>query len=69
MTKSKTERLKMVEMEENDISIVRQCDLLSVCRSTLYYTPEDQESDLNLEIMAELDKQYRIHPTKYIFQE
>jgi len=27
MTKSKTERLKMVEMEENDISIVRQCDL------------------------------------------
>jgi putative transposase len=62
MTKSKTERLKMVEMEENDISIVRQCDLLSVCKATLYYTPEDQESDLNLEIMAELDKQYLITP-------
>jgi putative transposase len=49
-------------MSECEISIVRQCDLLDVCRSTLYYNPEGQESDLNLEIMAELDKQYQLTP-------
>jgi putative transposase len=52
------ERIEMIEMENCEISIVRQCDLVGVCRSTLYYNPKEQESDLNLEIMAELDKQY-----------
>lgn len=51
-------RLGMIEKSDNEISIVKQCKLLDVCRSTLYYKPEGQESDLNLEIMAELDKQY-----------
>ena len=52
------ERLKMVEKQENHMSIIRQCDLVGVCRSTLYYKPVCQVSDLNLEIMQELDKQY-----------
>ena len=52
------ERLSHIEREDNDNSIVRQCELLGVCRSTYYYEPANQESDLNLEIMAELDKQY-----------
>lgn len=56
------ERLEMVEKEESEISIVRQCDLVGVCRSTLYYKPTGQESDLNLEIMQELDKQYMKTP-------
>jgi putative transposase len=55
-------RLEMIEKVDNELSIVKQCDLLDVCRSTLYYKPEGQESDLNLEIMAELDKQYLITP-------
>jgi putative transposase len=55
-------RLGMIEKIDNELSIVKQCDLLDVCRSTLYYKPEGQESDLNLEIMAELDKQYLITP-------
>jgi putative transposase len=55
-------RLDMVEKSDNEISIVKQCKLLDICRSTLYYKPEGQESNLNLEIMAELDKQYLLTP-------
>ena len=52
----------MVEKVDNEISIVKQCKLSDVCCSTLYFKPEGQESDLNLEIMAELDKQYLLTP-------
>ncbi len=52
----------MVEKGGSETSIVRQCDLVGVCRSTLYYKPTGQESDLNLEIMQELDKQYMKTP-------
>lgn len=55
-------RMEMIEKSDNEISIVKQCKLLEVCRSTLYYKPEGQESELNLEIMAELDKQYLLTP-------
>jgi putative transposase len=55
-------RLEMIEMTDSELSIVKQCSLLDVCRSTLYYKPEGQETDLNLEIMAELDKQYLLTP-------
>jgi putative transposase len=48
----------MVEMSGCELSIVQQCILLSLCRSTLYYKPEGQETDLNLKLMEELDKQY-----------
>ncbi len=58
MTKPVKDRIRLIEKEDNQISIVKQCDLLGICRSTLYYKPVNQESDLNLEIMAELDKQY-----------
>ena len=36
MTKPLKERLKMVEKGGSETSIVRQCDLVGVCRSTLY---------------------------------
>jgi putative transposase len=55
-------RIEMIEMTDSELSIVKQCSLLDVCRSTLYYKPEGQETDLNLEIMAELDKQYLLTP-------
>lgn len=46
----------MVELEAN-ISISKQCDLLSIHRSGLYYKPI-QESKENLKIMRKLDEQY-----------
>ena len=39
------------------LSIVRQCQLLSISRSTYYYQPS-VESALNLELMRLIDKQY-----------
>lgn len=51
-------RRKMIELAHKDLSITRQCDLLSVCRSSLYYKPMGQETELNLKLMEELDRQY-----------
>jgi len=48
----------MIEREHPSLSINAQCKLLDLCRSSLYYKPVGQESDLNLQLMQELDKQY-----------
>ena len=47
-------RLKYVD-EKEQLSIVRQCQLLDINRSSVYYTPA-KESELNLKIMLEIDK-------------
>ena len=54
---SKKERLNMVEHKHAQLSIVEQCELLTIHRSSLYYKPLP-ESKINLEIMGLLDKQY-----------
>lgn len=51
------ERRDMIERQGNELSVSRQCQLLSVHRSGLYYTPS-QESEENLVIMRQLDEQY-----------
>ena len=51
----------MVEKENNELSTVQQCILLSIYRSGIYYQPVS-ESELDLEIMLEIDKYYTIHP-------
>ncbi len=45
------------------MSIVKQCELLSVHRSGFYYRPT-QESALNLELMRKMDAHYMEHPEK-----
>ena len=45
------------------LSIVKQCDLLSVHRSGFYYKPNG-ESELNLELMRMMDEHYLHHPFK-----
>jgi len=52
----------MIEREHPSLSINAQCKLLDLCRSSLYYKPVDQESDLNLVLMQELDRQYMKTP-------
>ncbi len=47
----------MVERDHSDLSIVRQCRLLSISRSSFYAAPRG-ESDANLAIMAEIDRQF-----------
>ncbi len=47
----------MIECNRSDLSVVRQCQLLSISRST-FYAPPSGESDENLAIMAEIDRQF-----------
>ena len=45
------------------MSITRQCNLLGIHRSGIYYTPKT-ESALNLELMRLMDEHYLHHPFK-----
>ncbi len=47
----------LIEKDHFELSIVRQCELLQVSRSGLYYQPV-AESEENLAIMRTLDEQY-----------
>lgn len=51
----------MIDFEFDKLSINRQCELIGLCRSTLYYEPA-QETPENLEIMRLIDKKYTLHP-------
>lgn len=54
---SKERRRSQVEPNRPELSVSRQCVLLGISRGSLYYTPKG-ESDLNLELMREIDEQY-----------
>jgi putative transposase len=58
---SRGERLNMIESNYLKLSIVEQCDLLTIQRSSLYYSALP-ESEMNLNIMSILDKQYFMNP-------
>lgn len=56
-------RKELIETSDNQMSIYKQCELLNVSRSTLYYTPS-KASDKDLEIMQKLDMLYLEDPTR-----
>ena len=67
MVKKKVRESGIVERkaliaEHEGISLQRQCQLLSVHRSSYYYEP-CRETDLNLELMGEIDKIYSDIPS------
>lgn len=51
----------MIESIHAPISVRRQCELIGLNRSTLYYLPA-AESELNLELMHWIDEQYTKTP-------
>ena len=51
------ERKSMIDRADETVPASRQCSLLSVHRSGLYYKPCSESSE-NLDIMRFLDKQY-----------
>ena len=51
----------MIEPQDPQLSIRRQCELLGVGRASYYYRPA-QESALNLELMRLMDAQYLKRP-------
>ena len=51
------QRRELVDRQHRSLSMVRQCALLSVSRSSLYYRPKET-SQQDLFLMRELDRQY-----------
>lgn len=55
-------RRELVDRRHRRLSIVRQCQLLGVSRSSLYYRPKGA-SQQDLSLMRELDRQYLETPS------
>lgn len=51
----------MIELRYPQISVRRQCELIGLNRSTLYYSPAT-ETQFNLELMRRIDQQYTQTP-------
>ncbi len=54
------ERLALVDWDSSEISLKRQCDLLGLPRSSLYYQPKTDSADIA--IMKALDELYTSYP-------
>ena len=54
---SRSQRRAMIDREEPKLSLVRQCALLGISRSSLYYLPTEADAE-DLELMALIDQQY-----------
>jgi putative transposase len=54
---SRAARLSMIDSKHPELPIVRQCVLLNVARSTVYYKPAPESAE-NLLIMRIMDEQY-----------
>lgn len=61
LTCSLNEKKTCIDEHHATLSVRRQCDLLEINRSSLYYTPVE-ESEYNLLLMRELDEQYTKTP-------
>ena len=59
---SPSERREMIRKENTDLSLTRQCKLLKISRSSIYYTPVGVNAEA-LKLMHEI---YRVF-TKYPF--
>jgi len=55
------QRRLMIEKDNPNLSIARQCDILDINRSSFYYCPK-QETDFNLLLMRLIDEQYTETP-------
>ena len=53
----------MIRKGHSNLSLSKQCEILRVHRSGLYYNPK-AESKLNLELMREMYEHYLHHPFK-----
>ena len=58
---SRGERKAMITRGHPDLSLSRQCEVLSICRSSIYYTPKG-ESPENLLLMRRIDELFLKYP-------
>jgi putative transposase len=61
------DEVKAAIRPDHKISIRRQCEILEVNRSSIYYTPKG-ESDENLAVMRLMDERHLKHPTHGVLQ-
>lgn len=54
---SRTVRLAMIDRTEGRVSLVRQCRLVGISRSSLYYRPKAPDAS-TLDLMRRIDEQY-----------
>ena len=54
---SRSQRRAMIDRAEPKLSLVRQCALVGISRSSLYYLPTEAGAE-DLELMALIDQQY-----------
>ncbi|PZX12507.1 putative transposase [Celeribacter halophilus] len=58
---SPSERKAMINRDRTDLSLTRQCKLLKVSRSSLYYAPIGMNAE-TLELMNEIDRVFTKYP-------
>lgn len=58
---SNASKRQLIDADNEAISIIRQCELLGLARSS-YYWKEAGDSELNLRLMKLIDEQYTRHP-------
>lgn len=61
MKTTKQERRELVDKANKRLSISKQCSLLDIHRSSLYYLARPLDA-LNLELTKVIDKEYTLHP-------
>ena len=58
---SREERKAMITPSRSDLSLSRQCELVSISRSSFYYTPRGESAD-NLALMRRIDVLFLRYP-------
>ena len=58
---SPSERKAMINRNRTDLSLTKQCKLLKISRSSLYYTPVGVNAE-TLELMNEIDRVFTKYP-------
>jgi len=58
---SPSERREMIRKDNTDLSLTRQCKLLKISRSSIYYTPVGMNAE-TLKLMHEIDRVFTKYP-------
>lgn len=58
---SPTERKALINADRTDLSLTKQCKLLKISRSSLYYTPVGVNTE-TLDLMNEIDRVFTKYP-------
>lgn len=58
---SPAKKKALIRRDHPDLSVSRQCSLLKLSRSSLYYTPVGIDAE-TLEVMKTIDKVFTVYP-------